>query len=214
MHINTLIHWFISTQRIDLQRYTVWCGFITKQHNCFPCVYTSDFKVFVCVFFFLGIYVFQSPLILLNAELCATYPLKSLFLHTLIHMQCCFEAKSSCSVPHSLHPSFPLLFFFFTHHVFFFYFLHPVSSVIRLISLTLSSLLSLFFMCLFSSSVGRLLIEFSSQMTMERVQKENPNVTEGGRYTPPDCRPRWKVCRCIYLCISQHLRKNVYYRQL
>lgn len=44
------------------------------------------------------------------------------------------------------------------------------------------------------SSVGRLLIEFSSQMTMERVQKENPNVTEGGRYTPPDCRPRWKVC--------------------
>lgn len=43
------------------------------------------------------------------------------------------------------------------------------------------------------SSVGRLLIEFSSQMTMERVQKENPNVTEGGRYTPPDCRPRWKV---------------------
>lgn len=44
------------------------------------------------------------------------------------------------------------------------------------------------------SSVGRLLIEFSSQMTMERVQKENPNVTDGGRYTPPDCRPRWKVC--------------------
>lgn len=47
------------------------------------------------------------------------------------------------------------------------------------------------------SSVGRLLIEFSSQMTMERVQKENPNVTEGGRYTPPDCRPRWKVCKCL-----------------
>lgn len=45
--------------------------------------------------------------------------------------------------------------------------------------------------------VGRLLIEFSSQMTMERVQKENPNVTEGGRYTPPDCRPRWKVCERI-----------------
>lgn len=45
----------------------------------------------------------------------------------------------------------------------------------------------------FPLSVGRLLIEFSSQMTMERVQKENPNVTEGGRYTPPDCRPRWKV---------------------
>ena len=34
-------------------------------------------------------------------------------------------------------------------------------------------------------------------MTMERVQKENPNVTEGGRYTPPDCRPRWKVCTCV-----------------
>lgn len=60
---------------------------------------------------------------------------------------------------------------------------------------------------LFFSSVGRLLIEFSSQMTMERVQKENPNVTEGGRYTPPDCQPRWKVCRCIAICISQHLNK-------
>lgn len=47
-------------------------------------------------------------------------------------------------------------------------------------------------------AVGRLLIEFSSQMTMERVQKENPNVTEGGRYTPPDCRSRWKV-----LCSSK-----------
>lgn len=60
------------------------------------------------------------------------------------------------------------------------------------------------------SSVGRLLIEFSSQMTMERVQKENPNVTDGGRYTPPDCRPRWKVC--THTCGTQQVncvRTNV-----
>lgn len=56
-----------------------------------------------------------------------------------------------------------------------------------------------------SSSVGRLLIEFSSQMTMERVQKENPNVTEGGRYSPPDCRPRWKVLRRARVCSKYHL---------
>ncbi|CAL8323456.1 unnamed protein product [Arctogadus glacialis] len=49
--------------------------------------------------------------------------------------------------------------------------------------------------------VGRLLIEFSSQMTMERVQKENPNVTDGGRYTPPDCRPRWKLNHFLGLCL-------------
>lgn len=82
-------------------------------------------------------------------------------------------------------------------HVFFFFplfsFLSCASSVILFIWLTLPSFLI--------SSVGRLLIEFSSQMTMERVQKENPNVTEGGRYTPPDCRPRWKVCTYIYIYV-------------
>uniref|UniRef100_A0A3B4XTF4 Beta-1,4-galactosyltransferase n=1 Tax=Seriola lalandi dorsalis TaxID=1841481 RepID=A0A3B4XTF4_SERLL len=52
--------------------------------------------------------------------------------------------------------------------------------------------------------LGRLLIEFSSQMTMERVQKENPNVTEGGRYTPHDCRPRWKVAIIIPFRHREH----------
>ncbi|KAM9844756.1 beta-1,4-galactosyltransferase 2 [Aulostomus maculatus] len=60
--------------------------------------------------------------------------------------------------------------------------------------------------------VGRLLIEFSSQMTMERVQKENPNVTEGGRYTPPDCRPRWKVAIIIpFRHRENHLKYWLHY---
>ncbi|XP_075877800.1 beta-1,4-galactosyltransferase 2 [Nelusetta ayraudi] len=60
--------------------------------------------------------------------------------------------------------------------------------------------------------VGRLLIEFSSQMSMERVQKENPNVTEGGRYTPPDCRPRWKVAIIIpFRHRENHLKYWLHY---
>ncbi|KAM8838074.1 beta-1,4-galactosyltransferase 2 [Synchiropus picturatus] len=60
--------------------------------------------------------------------------------------------------------------------------------------------------------VGRLLIEFGSQMTMERVQKENPNVTEGGRYTPPDCRPRWKVAIIIpFRHRENHLKYWLHY---
>ncbi|XP_032386365.1 beta-1,4-galactosyltransferase 2 [Etheostoma spectabile] len=60
--------------------------------------------------------------------------------------------------------------------------------------------------------VGRLLIEFSSQMTMERVQKENPNVTNGGRYTPPDCRPRWKVAIIIpFRHRENHLKYWLHY---
>ncbi|XP_047222969.1 beta-1,4-galactosyltransferase 2 isoform X2 [Girardinichthys multiradiatus] len=61
-------------------------------------------------------------------------------------------------------------------------------------------------------SVGRLLIEFSSQMTMERVQKENPNVTEGGRYKQPDCRPRWKVAIIIpFRHRENHLKYWLHY---
>ncbi|KAI9544523.1 Beta-1,4-galactosyltransferase 2 [Dissostichus eleginoides] len=64
----------------------------------------------------------------------------------------------------------------------------------------------------YSESVGRLLIEFGSQMTMERVQKENPNVTEGGRYTPPDCRPRWKVAIIIpFRHRENHLKYWLHY---
>uniref|UniRef100_A0A8B9TQ18 Beta-1,4-galactosyltransferase n=1 Tax=Anas platyrhynchos TaxID=8839 RepID=A0A8B9TQ18_ANAPL len=46
--------------------------------------------------------------------------------------------------------------------------------------------------------VGRLLIEFSSPMSMERVQRENPDVRQGGKYTPPDCLPRQKVHHLKY----------------
>ncbi|KAK3545170.1 hypothetical protein QTP70_001779 [Hemibagrus guttatus] len=52
--------------------------------------------------------------------------------------------------------------------------------------------------------VGRLLIEFSSLMSMERVQRENPNVTEGGKYTPPDCRPKQKVAIIIPFRHREH----------
>lgn len=142
----------------------------------------TDFKVFV--YFFRNI-CFPKPVHLIKCCIMQRISLETIIsAHiALIHVQYCFEAKSSLSVPHTLHPSPPLAFFlpiicFFSFHFF-------LSSVILFISLTLTSFLL--------SSVGRLLIEFSSQMTMERVQKENPNVTEGGRYMPPDCRPRWKV---------------------
>ncbi|KAJ8270884.1 hypothetical protein GJAV_G00120370 [Gymnothorax javanicus] len=39
---------------------------------------------------------------------------------------------------------------------------------------------------------GRLHIEFSSPMTLERVLRENPSVTDGGKYTSPDCRAKQK----------------------
>ncbi|KAG9273865.1 beta-1,4-galactosyltransferase 2 [Astyanax mexicanus] len=60
--------------------------------------------------------------------------------------------------------------------------------------------------------VGRLLIEFSSQMTMERVQRENPNVTEGGKYTPTDCRPKQKVAIIIpFRHRDHHLKYWLHY---
>lgn len=65
---------------------------------------------------------------------------------------------------------------------------------------------------LFLSPVGRLLIEFASQMTMERVQKENPNVTEGGKYTPPDCRAKQKVAIIIpFRHRDNHLKYWLHY---
>uniref|UniRef100_A0A673HLL5 UDP-Gal:betaGlcNAc beta 1,4- galactosyltransferase, polypeptide 2 n=1 Tax=Sinocyclocheilus rhinocerous TaxID=307959 RepID=A0A673HLL5_9TELE len=60
--------------------------------------------------------------------------------------------------------------------------------------------------------LGRLLIEFSSQITLERVQRENPNVTEGGKYTPPDCRPKQKVAIIIpFRHRDNHLKYWLHY---
>ncbi|XP_013919191.1 PREDICTED: beta-1,4-galactosyltransferase 2 [Thamnophis sirtalis] len=52
--------------------------------------------------------------------------------------------------------------------------------------------------------VGRLLIEFSSPMSMERVQRENPDVQEGGKYSPLDCVPRQKVAILIPFRHREH----------
>ncbi|KAA0719351.1 Beta-1,4-galactosyltransferase 2 [Triplophysa tibetana] len=63
-----------------------------------------------------------------------------------------------------------------------------------------------------SQSMGRLLIEFSSQITLERVQRENPNVTEGGKYIPPDCRPKQKVAIIIpFRHRDNHLKYWLHY---
>ncbi|KAJ8274316.1 hypothetical protein COCON_G00089410 [Conger conger] len=63
-----------------------------------------------------------------------------------------------------------------------------------------------------SSPLGRLHIEFSSLMTLERVQRENPSVTEGGRYTPPDCRAKQKVAIIIpFRHRDNHLKYWLHY---
>ncbi|XP_040263901.1 beta-1,4-galactosyltransferase 2 [Bufo bufo] len=60
--------------------------------------------------------------------------------------------------------------------------------------------------------VGRLLIEFSSPMSMERVQRENPDVTEGGRYTPSDCQPKERVAIIIpFRHRDHHLKYWLHY---
>ncbi|XP_027693854.1 beta-1,4-galactosyltransferase 2 [Vombatus ursinus] len=60
--------------------------------------------------------------------------------------------------------------------------------------------------------VGRLLIEFSSPMPMDRVQQENPGVQGGGRYAPPDCTPRQTVAIIIpFRHREHHLRYWLHY---
>lgn len=62
------------------------------------------------------------------------------------------------------------------------------------------------------SAVGRLLIEFTSSMPLERVQRENPGVLLGGRYTPPDCTPAQTVAVIIpFRHREHHLRYWLHY---
>lgn len=61
-------------------------------------------------------------------------------------------------------------------------------------------------------AVGRLLIEFTSPMPLERVQRENPGVLMGGRYTPPDCTPAQTVAVIIpFRHREHHLRYWLHY---
>lgn len=61
-------------------------------------------------------------------------------------------------------------------------------------------------------AVGRLLIEFTSPMPLERVQRENPGVLLGGRYTPPDCTPAQTVAVIIpFRHREHHLRYWLHY---
>lgn len=65
---------------------------------------------------------------------------------------------------------------------------------------------------LFLPAVGRLLIEFTSPMPLERVQRENPSVLLGGRYTPPDCTPAQTVAVIIpFRHREHHLRYWLHY---
>ncbi|XP_007898123.1 beta-1,4-galactosyltransferase 2 isoform X2 [Callorhinchus milii] len=52
--------------------------------------------------------------------------------------------------------------------------------------------------------VGRLLIEFNSPMTMQKVQRENPDVKDGGKYTPSDCKAKQKVAIIIPFRHREH----------
>lgn len=61
-------------------------------------------------------------------------------------------------------------------------------------------------------AVGRVVIEFTSPMPLERVQRENPGVLLGGRYTPPDCTPAQTVAVIIpFRHREHHLRYWLHY---
>lgn len=75
----------------------------------FHVVFTlTDFKVFV---YFSRNICFPKPVHLIKCYIMQSMSLETIIsAHTaLIHVHCCFEAKSSVAVPHSLHPSLPLL---------------------------------------------------------------------------------------------------------
>ncbi|XP_029473968.1 beta-1,4-galactosyltransferase 2 [Rhinatrema bivittatum] len=60
--------------------------------------------------------------------------------------------------------------------------------------------------------VGRLLIEFSSAVSMERVQRENPDVRNGGKYIPSDCKAKQRVAIIIpFRHRDHHLKYWLHY---
>lgn len=80
------------------------------------------------LFIFLGIYVFQSLCILLNAALCREYPLKPLFLQTLLWYMYSFALKLKALSLCSLTPYIPrsLSCFLSPRHLFFFILCYPL----------------------------------------------------------------------------------------
>ncbi|KAM8938959.1 beta-1,4-galactosyltransferase 1 [Pelodytes ibericus] len=60
--------------------------------------------------------------------------------------------------------------------------------------------------------VGPLRIEFSISINLEDIKKRNPNVREGGRYTPADCKAQEKVALIIpFRNRDEHLKYWLYY---
>uniref|UniRef100_A0ACB8ESD9 Beta-1,4-galactosyltransferase 1 n=1 Tax=Sphaerodactylus townsendi TaxID=933632 RepID=A0ACB8ESD9_9SAUR len=61
-------------------------------------------------------------------------------------------------------------------------------------------------------AVGPLRIEFSHTVNMKKVAEENPEVREGGRYTPKDCTALQKVAIIIpFRNRDEHLKYWLYY---
>nr|XP_033772529.1 beta-1,4-galactosyltransferase 2 [Geotrypetes seraphini]XP_033772530.1 beta-1,4-galactosyltransferase 2 [Geotrypetes seraphini] len=52
--------------------------------------------------------------------------------------------------------------------------------------------------------VGPMLIEFKSAINLERVKKENPDVREGGKYIPSDCKAKQRVAIIIPFRYREH----------
>ncbi|XP_071970055.1 beta-1,4-galactosyltransferase 1 [Engystomops pustulosus] len=60
--------------------------------------------------------------------------------------------------------------------------------------------------------VGPLRIEFSISVDLEQVRRTNPNVMEGGRYKPKDCKALQKVALIIpFRQRDEHLKYWLYY---
>lgn len=63
-----------------------------------------------------------------------------------------------------------------------------------------------------STPAGPLHVEFSQTVNLKNVEAENPEVREGGRYTPQDCRALQKVALIIpFRNRDEHLKYWLYY---